>query len=202
VALSAPQRALSFAEAVCDLLCATRRGAQRVAVASRLVPGEFDALLVGRAHGLARASASQAEDPEASNRSNETSVGLALRHLHAELSRAFVILSLLYGKDAAVVERGQSWLSRLRPLIHALRSAGIEDALAHGREIQPTSASEADELIAMHAEVASRVQTLAQAIDGDCSQSEALSDSGTVREVVRLLKSACSGSGPAHAPFN
>jgi hypothetical protein len=202
--LSAPQRALSFAEAVSHLLCDARQGAQRVAVASRLVPGEFDALLVGRAHSLARASSLQ---PEAVGvgvgaASTELPVGLALRHQHAELSRAIVILSLLYGKDAAVVESGGVWLSRLQPLMHALRSSGIEDALAHGREIQPTSAGEADELSAMHAEIACRVHALAHAIEDGRSRSEALAASGTVTEVVRLLKSACSGCGPAPATFS
>jgi hypothetical protein len=86
--------------------------------------------------------------------------------------------------------------------MHALRSSGIEDALAHGREIQPTSAGEADELSAMHAEIACRVHALAHAIEDGRSRSEALAASGTVTEVVRLLKSACSGCGPAPATFS
>jgi hypothetical protein len=193
--LSAPQRALFFAEAVSDLLCDPQQGAHRVAVASRLVPGEFDILLVGRAHSLARAGPAQAAPLGALPA--EVPVGLILRHLHAELSRVIVVLSLLYSNDAAVVERGGIWLSRLQPLMHALRSSGIEDALAHGREIQPATAGEAQELSALHAEIVCRALGLVRSIEGERSRSAALAASRTVAEVVRLLKSAGSGSGPA-----
>ncbi len=198
--LSAPQRAMSFAEAMIDHLCDPQRGALRVAVASRLLPDEFDALLVGRAHSLARASGLQ---PAASGAATAgVPVGLALRHLHAELSRVIVKLSLLYADDAVVVERGRAWLSRLQPLMHALRSSGIEDALAHGREIQPASASEADELSAMQAEIACRVQVLARYIEGERVGTEVLAASRLVAEVVRLLKSACLAPGPARTTLS
>jgi hypothetical protein len=193
--LTAPQRALFFAEAVSDLLCDPRRGAQSVAVACRLVPGEFDALLVGRAHSLARAGPAQAAPAAAAPA--EVPVGLTLRHLHAELSRVIVVLSLLYGNEATVVARGDVWLSRLQPLMHALRGAGIEDALAHGHAIQPASTGEAQELSALHAEIVRRVLGLVRAIEGERSRSEALAASRTVAEVARLLKSACAGPGPA-----
>jgi hypothetical protein len=46
------------------------------------------------------------------------------------------------------------------------------------------------------------LQALAHAIEDGRSRSEALAASGTVTEVVRLLKSACSGCGPAPATFS
>jgi hypothetical protein len=200
--LSAPQRALSFAEAMIDHLCDPNRGALRVAVASRLLPGEFDALLVGRAHSLARGGGPRPLAFAALEVSAAVPVGQALRHLHAELSRVTVALSLLYADHAVVVERGRAWLSRLQPLMHALRSSGIEDALAHGREIQPASASEAEELSAMQAEIESRVQALARAIESECAGSEDLAASRIVAEVVSLLKSACTGPGPVPATLS
>jgi hypothetical protein len=195
--LSAPQRALFFAEAVSDLLCDPQQGAHRVAVASRLVPGEFDILLVGRAHRQARASPPQ---PAARGTApSEVPVGLALRHLHAGLSRVTVMLSLLLVNDAAVVERGRFWLSRLQPLMLALRSSGIEGALANGGEIQAATAGETQELSALNAEIAGRALGLVRSIEGECARSEALAASRTLSEVVRLLKSTCAGPGPAPA---
>jgi hypothetical protein len=187
--LGRPSQALSFAEAVADPLCQIGMGAQRAAICSRVVPGEFAQALVSGISSLAR-GATIGPDRQVPARP-PAFVAQALRHLHAELSRVVVLLSMSFGEDDLVREAASNWLGQVSPLMQALRCSGIEDALAQGLDIQPESAQEHGELAALHAEIEYRLQSLLGAMEFRCTLSLTLSDSRLVSESRRLLRSAC-----------
>jgi hypothetical protein len=119
-----------------------------------------------------------------------------LRHLHGELARVLVLLSVSYGESDRVREAAATWLEQVNVLMRALRCAGVEDALVQGRDIQPGSPLEHGELAALHAEVHHRVQVLLCAMEFRCNLSGAIANSRLVIESQRLLKSACSPTVP------
>jgi hypothetical protein len=188
--LGRASQALGFAEAIADPLCQIGMGAQRAVMCSRIVAGEFAQELVSGLSALAR-GASIGPDRQVPAR-RPACVALALRHLHAELSRVVVLLSMTFGEDDLVREAASHWLGQVNPLMRALQCSGIEDALAQGLDIQPVSPQEHGELAAMHAEIVHRVQCLLGAMEFRCTLSQALAESRLLRETQRLLKSACS----------
>jgi hypothetical protein len=188
--LGRDSQALGFAEAIADPLCQIGMGAQRAAICSRVVPGEFAPELVSGISTLARES-TIGPDRQVSAR-RPACIALALRHLHAELSRVVVLLSMTFGEDDLVREAASNWLAQVNPLMQALRCSGIEDALAQGLDILPGSAQEHGELAALLAEIVHRAQCLLGTIEFRCTLSEALADSRLLIETQRLLRSACS----------
>jgi hypothetical protein len=190
--LSLPSQALGFAEAVADRLCQIGMGAQRAAICSKIVPGEFAPELVSGASSLAGAAAIGPGFQVPTQRPAD--VALALRHLHAELSRVVVLLSMSFGEDDSVREAAANWLNQVSPLMLALRCAGVEDALAQGFDIQAASPQEHAELAALYSEVECRVRSLLGAMEFRCTLSRALAKSRLVSETRRRLNSACEAS--------
>jgi hypothetical protein len=192
--LSRASQALGFAEAIADHLCGVGMGAQRAAVCCRVVPGEFAFELVS---GAIRLTRSRAIGPICQVPAQQPAgVGRALRHLHGELARVLVLLSMSFGESDRVREAAAIWLDQVDPLLRALRYAGVEDALARGQDILPASPLEHGELAALHAEVDYRAQVLLSAMEFQCNLSVALTGSQLVNEARRLLKSACSPGAP------
>lgn len=194
-ALGPAAQALGFAEAVSDHISRIGMGAQRAAVCSRLVPGEFAPELVSGATALARdvAIGPNRQIPVRPR----ADVGRALRHLHDVLSRVLVLLSMPFGENEAVRDAAASWLDQVDPLVRALRYAGVEDALAHGHDILPANPLEHGELAALDEEVEDRVQCLRGVIEFRRSSSPDTADSRLVDGTLRLLESACSTTAPS-----
>jgi hypothetical protein len=116
-------------------------------------------------------------------------IGRRLRQLHAQLSRAVVLLSLTIGESQTARESADIWLQRkINPLMFALRSCGVEDALAMGLHMEPESAVEAKELEALLAEVLSRLERFARYVEWQRFENEFLSTSTMARELLQILK--------------
>ncbi|MDE2371935.1 MAG: HD domain-containing protein [Burkholderiales bacterium] len=187
-ALPPAVQALGFAEAIADHISRVGMGAQRAAVCSRLVPGEFASALVSGAMALARDAAIGPDCQVPLRRSAD--VGRALRQLHAVLSRVLVLLSMPFGENDAVHEAAAIWLADVDPLLRSLRYAGVEDALAQGQELLPANALEHGELAALDEEVAFRLHGLRDAIEFRRSRDPQLAGSPLVDGTLRLLESA------------
>ncbi|MDE2398087.1 MAG: HD domain-containing protein [Burkholderiales bacterium] len=194
-ALDPAAQALGFAEAVSDHLSRIGMGAQRAAVCSRVVPGEFAPALVSGVIALAR-DPSIGPQRQAPVR-GPADVGRALRQLHAVLSRVLVLLSMPFDENDTVREAAALWLAEVDPLVRALRYAGVEDALAQGQEILPADALEHGELATLDEEIEHRMQCLRDAIEFRRSRDPQTADSRLVDGTLRLLESAASASAGA-----
>ena len=188
--LGKPAQAVAFAEAVAAHLSQIGMGALRAAISARVVPGEFAEELIDGISSLAK-SASIGPSCQVPTLPPER-VGWAMGHLHSELSRVVVLLSMTFGEPDPVREAAQVWLELVEPLMRAFRCAGIEDALAQGLEVRPENPVEHSELAALYEEVETRVRKLMRNIDFRCTLSAPLADSRLVHETRRLLLSACS----------
>ena len=179
-------RILLFAEAICETILNPARGLLRAGVAAKLVAHEFDGDMANWIGAIARQE--QSREPEQALPGYATSIGRRLRQLHAQLSRTVVLLSLTIGESATARESAERWLQRkINPLMFALRSSGVEDALAMGRHLEPEGAMEARELEAMMAEILSRLARFKRLIEWQRFQDEFLGTSTMVRELLKVL---------------
>jgi len=180
-------RILLFAEAICEALLDSDLGLLRAAVSARLVAHEFDSHMANWIGAIARAQ--QEREAEQPMPEQAATIGRRLRQLHAQLSRAVVLLSLTIGESQTARESADIWLQRkINPLMFALRSCGVEDALAMGLHMEPESAVEAKELEALLAEVLSRLERFARYVEWQRFENEFLSTSTMARELLQILK--------------
>jgi hypothetical protein len=110
--------------------------------------------------------------------------------MHADLSRAVVLLTLPVGEVLDVRQAAKAWLPRMMPLMHALSASGVEEALSQGLHIEPESDAEAAELLALHAELAARIQAFARSLALDRARLPLLARSRLVQDLARLLNEA------------
>lgn len=214
--LTQSARILLFAEAMADYLANPRAGAQKAAIAARMVPREFDEASVGWIVSLARMRAAAARaagtagpvphlqggEEAASNGGATLPIGLRLREFHGGLSRAVVLLSLPAGELPEVRQAAKRWLQRLNPLVRALRLSGVEDALAQGQNLEPGSDEEAVELEMLLAELTSRVEDFARNLALECSRSVFFRDSRLVDNLAQIVDSlAPQGGAPTVSHF-
>ena len=180
-------RILLFAEAICEALLDPDLGLLRAAVSAKLITHEFDSHMANWIGAIARAQQERvAEQPMPEQ---AATIGRRLRQLHAQLSRAVVLLSLTIGESQTARESADIWLQRkINPLLFALRSCGVEDALAMGLHMTPESAVEAKELEALLAEVLSRLERFARYVEWQRFETEFLSTSNMARELLQILK--------------
>ncbi len=184
-------RILLFAEAICETILNPARGLLRAGVAAKLVAHEFDSHMANWIGAIARRE--QSREPEPALPEYAASIGLRLRQLHAHLSRTVVLLSLTIGESLTARESAERWLQRkINPLMFALRSSGVEDALAAGRHLEPEGAMEAQELEAMMAEILARLARFARLIEWQRFQDEFLATSTMVRELLKVLHNCAS----------
>jgi HD-GYP domain-containing protein (c-di-GMP phosphodiesterase class II) len=181
-------RVLQFAEAVADALADPAQGVMRALMISRVAPQEFDPRLVGWLASAAHACKGQGSEQGALARAN--GIGLRLRQMHADLSRAVVLLTLPVGEVLDVRQAAKAWLPRMMPLMHALSASGVEEALSQGLHIEPESDAEAAELLALHAELAARIQAFARSLALDRARLPLLARSRLVQDLARLLNEA------------
>ncbi len=180
-------RILLFAEAICEPLLDPDLGLLRAAVSAKLVAHEFDSDMANWIGAIARAQ--QEREAEQPMPEQAATIGLRLRQLHAQLSRAVVLLSLTIGESLTARESADTWLQRkINPLMFALRSCGVEDALAMGLHMAPESAMEAQELEALLAEILSRLERFARHVEWQRFENEFLSTSTMARELLQILK--------------
>lgn len=204
-------RILLFAEAMAGYLSNPAAGAQRAAIAARMVHHEFDDASVSWIASLAHARAADhvlaewlqapVQPSQAGHTGAETlPIGVRLREFHGGLSRAVVLLALPVGELPDVRQAAKRWLQRLNPLVQALRSSGVEDALSQGQHLEPGSGQEASELEMLLTELICRVTDFAQALALECSQSAFLRDSRLVANLARIIDSLAPPSAAAAAP--
>lgn len=193
-------RILLFAEYVAGYLARPEAGAQRAAIAARMVPHEFDEASVGWVVSLAHARAAAsplADEPQAPGQPQGATpahgeappIGLRLREFHEGVSRAVVLLSLPVGEVPAVRAAAKGWLRHLHPLVQVLRVSGVEDALSQGLTLEPESAREAAELETLLAELVSRAQDFANTLALERSQSTPLRESRLVNQLIPIVES-------------
>jgi alkylhydroperoxidase/carboxymuconolactone decarboxylase family protein YurZ len=167
--MSDASRIISLAEAVTEQLVQAEAGLWRASVTSRIMPGEFDARLVGWLNGMARSRA-PADTPSGPT-GDSSGIGGALRELHGELASVYVTLSLPFGESGPVQAAAARWQGAVEPFLMVLRRAGVEDALADGRHIKPADNREACELRALFDELSARAvrwgRRLQVAVDAD-----------------------------------
>ena len=184
-------RILLFAEAICEALLDPALGLLRAAVSARLVAHEFDSHMAKWIGAIARAQ--QDREAEQPMPEQATTIGRRLRQLHAQLSRAVVLLSLTINESLTARESADIWLQKkINPLMFALRSCGVEDALAMGLHMAPESAVEAKELEALLAEILSRLKRFARHVEWQRYENEFLSTSTMARELLQILNTCSS----------
>ena len=194
--LTLAARVLEFAEAMVEPLTSLGQGAMRAAVAARIVPGEFEQKLVSWIALLARAVAAPQASP--GDEAQWPAIGAALRQLHGDLARCMVLLSMPAGEVPEVRTAAAAWYKRLYPLMRALRSSGVEEALVQGQTPEPQSAGEAAELLALHQELVQRMAAFLQSLRLQLSQNDYLPDSPLTKHLFRILDPvAPEGMGPA-----
>ena len=117
-------------------------------------------------------------------------IGRRMRQLHAQLSRATILLSLTIGESQPVRESAQTWLQEeINPLLFGLRSCGVEGALATGQYLKPKNVGQARALEALMAEMLSRLQHFARHVELQRLENEFLCNSPTVQSLLQILGS-------------
>jgi hypothetical protein len=179
-------RILLFAEAISGPLLDPSLGLLRASVAARLVASEFDSRMVDWIGSIVRVE--QGRDPVRKMPAQVLTIGHRLRQLHAQLSRAVVLLSLTIGESAIARETAGNWLrKRINPLLVALRACGVEDALAMGLHLEPGSAMEAQELEAVLAEIAHRLVRFARFVNSQGQEDQTIPSSNLIDKLLRAL---------------
>jgi hypothetical protein len=185
--LTGDARILLFAEAITPHLMTPGQNVWSAAVTARLIPGEFDAAMVSWMAKQAQVVAALLKHKLAEFRPQQDA-GESLRELHGKLARIMVLIAMSMGESDSVREALLQWQKMFAPLVTALRSSGVEEALTLGQTMVPQSDEEAIELHALLQELELRLASAARLIQERRRAQPEFQASWLVGELLRILQ--------------
>lgn len=180
--LSAPARCLLFAEAIAGLFERNTNRLRRAAISVRIIPSEFDPLLVNWISQTARTQAVEPVPPE------------MIEHTARNLALSFDILKQMAQRlnhldreTNAAKHASAAWTLRVKLLLQVLSATGVSESLADGLALDSDNPQEQIELHVLAQELRHRLRLFRLRLEIARHENTAIDESPTVQHLIETL---------------